>query len=169
MGLLPVAAIRSQIEEELPAARGWAERHGCRLEYDEEEVRLRVALSGPGGEPYLLEGVFDDYPTLPPCWRFVDPHSGERIGQAAYPRPADPYPRGSALVIESGTEGVVVCAHFNRLAFAEQGGPHGDWGPLANWRNPGSSAYTFAETIGDMLSRIALEVGDSSGRMGELP
>jgi hypothetical protein len=168
MALLPAAAVRSQVEEELPAARGWAERRKYELEYDEEEVRLRAALVGPDEEPYLLEGVFDDYPTLPPTWRFVDPRSGEPIGRAAYPRPASPHPRGSALVIESGMEGVVICAHFNRLAFAEQGGPHGDWGPLANWRNPGSSAYTFAETIGDMLSRIALEVSDSSGRMGAL-
>lgn len=166
MALLPAAAVHSQVAEELPAARGWAERREYDLEYDEEEVRLRVTLAGPGGEAYLLEGIFEDYPTLPPIWRFVDPRTGERIGRAAYPRPANPHPRGSALVIESGMEGVVICAHFNRLAFAEQGGPHGDWGPLANWRNPGSNVYTFAETIGDMLSRIALEVSDSSGRMG---
>jgi len=168
MALLPVAAVRSRVDEEVTAARGWAERHGCRLEYDEGDLRLRVALAGPDGEAYLLEGRFDDYPTLPPSWRFLHPRTGKRIGRAAYPRPASPHPRGTALVIQSGTEGAVVCAHFNRLAFAEQGGPHGDWGSLAEWRTPGRAAYTFAETIGDMVARIALEVADSAGRMGEL-
>jgi hypothetical protein len=168
MALLPASTVRNRVEEELPAARGWAERHGCRLEYEEDGPTLRVELRGPGDEPYLLEGRFEDYPTLPPAWRFLHPQSGERVGAPAYPQPANPHPRGTALVIVSGVEGIVICAHFNRLAFAELGGPHNDWGPLANWRNPGTAPYTYAETIGDMIARIALEVRESAGRMGEL-
>lgn len=170
MALLPGTTVRASVAAELPAARAWAERHGYELEYDEEPVpTLSLGLPGPGGEPYLILGVFEDYPTLPPAWRFVHPATREPIGRAAYPAPAEPYPRHSPLVIDSGTEGAVICAHFNRLAFVEEGGPHGDWGPLVNWQNPGPSLYTFAVTIPDMLARIALDVRDSRGRKAPLP
>jgi hypothetical protein len=169
MTLLPLDAVRASVTAELTAARAWAERHRYELDWLDESMELRLRLDGPNAEPYLLVGTFEDYPTLPPTWRFVHPMTGERIGRAAYPSPANPYPRGSPLVIDSGLEGAVICAHFNRLAFTEEGGPHGDWGPLANWQNPGASSYTFAVTIPDMLARIALDVRDSNGRKAPLP
>jgi len=166
--LVPIVQVKALLDEELVAGRAWARRQGLKLDFRPEDLALGIALRGSDEEPYLLEGVFDDYPTLPPSWRFLHPESGEAVGPAAYPRPADPYPRGSALIIDSGREGVVICAHFNRLAFEEEGGPHGDWGPLANWRNPNPSSHARAETVGEMLARIALEVSDSSGRKGAL-
>jgi hypothetical protein len=168
MALLPAAAVHARLGEDLPGARAWAERHGLELDWDEEELKLRLGLQGPDGESYLLEGTFEDFPTLPPSWRFLHPESAERIGAAAYPSSAEPSARGTVLIINGGKEGVVICAHFNRLAFAEEGGVHGDWGPLANWQNqPGN--YTYANTIADMLARIALEVSDSTGRKAVLP
>jgi hypothetical protein len=168
MALLPLGAVHARLREDLPGAEAWAERAGHDLVWDEEELSLRVGLEGPDAEAYLLEGSFEDFPTLPPSWRFLDPRSAERIGAPAYPCSAEPSPRGTALIINGGSEGVVICAHFNRLAFSEEGGVHGDWGPLANWQNQ-SGAYTYANTIADMLARIALEVSDSSGRKEELP
>jgi hypothetical protein len=169
VALLPVETVRALTAEELPAALSWAERHGLDCRWNEQELKLQIHLRANNGEPYLLEGHFEDYPTLPPSWRFLDPRSGGAIGPAAYPAPANPYPRGSPLIIDGGIEGVVICAHFNRLAFTEEGGPHGDWGPLSNWRNPGSSPYTYADTIGDMLARINLDVLDSAARKAPLP
>lgn len=171
MALLPLEAVQTSVAAELPAARAWAGRHGYTLGHDIEPVRIRLALNGPrpAEEPYLLLGTFEDYPTLPPTWRFVHPTTGQPVGRAAYPTPAVPYPRGSPLIIDGGIDGVVICAHFNRLAFTEEGGPHGDWGPLSNWQNPGASPYTFAVTIPDMLARIALDVRDSAGRKASLP
>lgn len=168
MALLPATQVRTRLKEEIDAAEAWAARLDYELTYDEQSLSLRLALSGPGGDPYLLGGIFEDYPTLPPIWRFLHPESGEAIGRAAFPAPADPYPRGSPLIIDSGREGVVICAHFNRLAFAEEEGPHGDWGPLVNWQNPGASPYTYANTVADMLARIALETADSGGRKAAL-
>ncbi|MGD9711261.1 MAG: hypothetical protein AB7V46_04245 [Thermomicrobiales bacterium] len=168
MALLPLSAVHARLQEDLPGARAWAERHDLELDWNEDELRLRLPLKGPESELFLLEGEFEDFPTLPPSWRFLDPRNGERIGAPAYPASAEPSPRGTALIINGGTEGVVICAHFNRLAFAEEGGVHGDWGPLANWQNQQGN-YTFAVTIADMLARIALEVSDCTGRKGQLP
>jgi hypothetical protein len=168
MTLLPLSSVHARLREDLPGVQAWAERGEHDLTWNEEELRLRVSLKGPDAEAYLLEGSFEDFPTLPPSWRFLDPRSGERIGAPAYPCSAEPSPRGTALIINGGGEGVVICAHFNRLAFSEEGGVHGDWGPLANWQNQ-SGGYTYANTIADMLARIALEVSDSSGRKTELP
>ena len=168
MALLPPSAVHARLGEDLPGARAWAERHGLELEWDEEALRVRLQLEGPDRDAYLLEGTFEDFPTLPPSWRFLDPRTGERIGAGAYPTSADPSPRGTALIINGGSEGVVICAHFNRLAFTEEGGIHGDWGPLANWQNQ-NGGYTYANTVADMLARIALEVSDSTGRKAELP
>jgi hypothetical protein len=169
VSLLPIETVRASVAVEMPAARAWAQRQGFELEYDNEALSLCLRLTGPGDEPYALLGTFEDYPTLPPIWRFVHPETGHAVGRAAYPAPAEPYPRGSALVIDAGVDGAVICAHFNRHAFTEEGGPHGDWGPLTNWQNPGASPYTFAITISDMLARIALDVRDSSGRKAPLP
>jgi hypothetical protein len=172
---VPREVSEATVEAELEPARGWAARAGLPLDYDESELRMTLRLTGPPAdpdgelEPYLLEGVLDSYPAIPPAWRFIDPESGGRVGASAFPEPASPHPRGSALIINSGMEGVVICAHFNRLAFSELGGPHGDWGPLAAWKNPPSSAYTHAVTIADMLARIALEVADSRGRKAPRP
>lgn len=170
MALLPFAVVRAQLDEEISAARAWAQRRGLTLNYEEEQIPLlRIAMQGPGGERYLLGGEFEDYPTLPPSWRFLDPRDGEQIGPAAFPAPAKPYTRGSPLVLDGGSEGVVLCAHFNRLAYSEEGGPHGDWGGLANWRNPGTTGYAFAERVAEMLARIELDVADSVGRKAPLP
>ncbi|HEY5053769.1 MAG TPA: hypothetical protein VII45_10215 [Solirubrobacterales bacterium] len=168
MSLLPLLAVHSRLQEDLPGARAWAERHEHDFDWDEEALRLRLSLKGPDAEAYLLEGTFEDFPTLPPSWRFLDPRTAERIGPPAYPTSAEPSPRGTALIINGGTEGVVICAHFNRLAFTEEGGIHGDWGPLANWQNQAGD-YTYANTVADMLARIALEVSDSTGRKAALP
>ncbi len=168
MALLPTEAVQASVAAEMPAVEAWTARRRMRFEYRAEVPALRIWLKGPGGEPYLLEGTFEEYPTLPPAWRFLHPVTGEQIGRAAYPAPAQPHRRGSPLIIDSGTEGVVICAHFNRLAFVDEGGPHGDWGPLANWRNQPPKPYTFADNIADMASRIAVEVSDSAGRKAPL-
>lgn len=169
MALLPVDTVRAQLAEELEPAQAWATRRGLSLEFFEQEATLNLMLWGPEGEAYLLAGEFPDYPTLPPIWRFVDPRSGQKIGPAAYPAPVQPYPHGTPVVLDGGSEGVVLCAHFNRLAYAEEGGPHGDWGGLANWRNRPIGGYTFATCIAEMLVRIALEVSAANGRKAPLP
>ncbi|HMJ35621.1 MAG TPA: hypothetical protein VK501_17055 [Baekduia sp.] len=173
--LLSEDTVRAYVAEELPAAKAWAQRRGRQLSFDEEALSLTLPLYGPrasdNGDPeaYCLRGTFDDYRAVPPTWWFIHPDSEADIGPAAYPASPSPHPRGSGLFLASGPTGAVICAHFNRLAYAEEQGPHGDWGATTNWLNTPPSNYTRAETIGDMLARISLEVDESQGRMAPLP
>jgi hypothetical protein len=159
-----VKAILSH-DSEIPAAHAWACRRKLELEYDEDGLALRLPLNGPSidpvgePEPYLVTGSFDDYDVLPPVWRFVDPRTGANIGSAAYPQPV-----GSSVLHPNG----LVCAPWNRLAYAGEGGPHSDWGVPTAWKTAAPS-YTRALTIPDMLDRIAREVRASRGRMAALP
>ncbi|MFC0028006.1 hypothetical protein ACFFMM_00510 [Micromonospora chaiyaphumensis] len=56
----------------------------------------------------------------------------------------------------------LICAPWNRLAYAEHGGPHPDWGALTNWKTAGAG-YTKADTLADMLSQIHLHLTLSPG------
>lgn len=173
MALLPPGTALAYVTAELPGARAWAARRGYEFVFDESTLCLRLPLvgrsaNGSAGERYLLKGNFDDYRAVPPAWQFVHPDTGADIGPSAYPAPPQPNPRGSGLFLASGPTGAILCAHFNRLAYTEEQGPHGDWGPPTNWLNPPPSAYTRAESVGDMLARIELEVRESTARMAPL-
>ncbi|MGH2692278.1 MAG: hypothetical protein ACRDHM_07210 [Actinomycetota bacterium] len=119
--------------DELPAASRWALRRGIDLVLDVEALSLTAPLNGPAAEagapdePYQLLASFEDYRVMPPRWRFVDPRNDADIGVAGYPRPVGP-----SILHGNG----VLCAHWNRLAYQEEGGPHGDWGGPPNWQNP---------------------------------
>lgn len=175
MTLLPEDTVRAYVAAEMAAAKAWAARNGLALAYDEDTHRLKVELQGAPdpntglAERFVLHGSFEDYKAVPPAWWFVHPDTGADIGPPAFPLGPTPNSRGSSLFIGSGPTGAVICAHFNRLAYAEHAGPHGDWGPPTNWLTPPPSQYTYAETIADMLARIHLETRESTARMAPLP
>lgn len=180
MGLVAAQVTTAYLSQpgELPAALSEARSSGLDPEWHSDRLCLRIALEGPaqpspdqptltaGGaepfmwtEPYLLEGIFDGYRTLPPIWRFLDPRDGREIGPAAYPQPLGP----SVL----HTHGLV-CAHFSRMAYAEHGGPHGNWNGTEAWQQPVEG--TVAMNVSAMLARLIWEVRyNSAGRMTDLP
>jgi hypothetical protein len=179
MGLVPAQVTKAYLEQpgELRAALIEARGSGLQPVWEPSRLRLRVALKGPRApalgdpppgpgaadpcmwsEPYLLEGLFDDYRTLPPTWRFLDPRDGRDVGPAAYPRPLGP-----SVVHSQG----LVCAHFSRLAYDEHGGPHGNWNGTAAWQQPVEG--TVALHMAAMLARLTWEVRyNSAGRMADL-
>jgi hypothetical protein len=170
--MLPAEVVAAYVEQELPAARAWADREGLLLSFDPDRPSLRVELEGPGpeGEPperYLLEGILDDYRALPPLWRFLHPDSCEEIGAAASPAAPTAPPGGASIFIPNATHGAVICAHFSRRAYGE-GGPHLDWGAPSQWETT-REGQVIARTLGDMLHRILIEVAASSGRRAPLP
>ena len=148
---------------EIYAAMAWAKRKALDLRYDRETLTASVKLTGPAAvgedpeEPYLLTGSFAEYRLLPPIWKFVHPVSGLDVGLAAYPKPVE----GSVLHPQG-----LICAPWSRMAYAEHGGPHSDWGGQTSWQQPVSG--TVALTIPDMLDRLVREVGWSRGRMAAL-
>jgi hypothetical protein len=180
VGLVAAQVTRAYLQQpgELPAALTEARRSGLEPVWDASGLCLRVAMKGPPEpapgehplspgaaepamwtEPYLVEAVFDDYRTLPPIWRFLDPRDGRDVGPAAYPRPLGP----SVL----HTQGLI-CAHFSRMAYAEHGGPHGNWNGPAAWQQPVEG--TVAMHVAAMLARLIWEVRyNSAGRMVDLP
>jgi hypothetical protein len=171
--MLPAEVVGAYVEEELPGARAWADREGLTLNLEPERPSLRVALEGPGAEGedperYLLEAMLDDYRALPPLWRFLHPDSGEELGASGFPAaPATPI-GGPSIFIANGAHGAVICGHFSRRAYADEGGPHGEWGGPSQWETI-REGQVVARTLGDMLHRISLEVAHSVGRMAPLP
>jgi hypothetical protein len=150
--LIPAEHTRVIVENELEGARGWAERHGIPLEWLPETLILRATLVQPEtNATFFLRGSVADYRCLPPAWTFTD-KDWQTTG-----RPID-FPGGvptrfGASIFITHNQTAVICVPFNRLAYTDQRGPHGDWGGSANWPNAGPS-YVHADTIGDMLQAI---------------
>lgn len=150
--MIPAEHTRIFVEQELEGARSWAERHDVRLEWFPDRLMLRATLAQPEtNSAFLLRGAFGEYRALPPEWTFTN-ESGETAG-----RPAD-FPKGvqtqfGASIFIMHNQTAVICVPFNRLAYTDRGGPHGDWGGPSNWQNAGPSQI-HADTIGDMLQAI---------------
>src|SRR5690606_221291 len=102
---------------------------------------------------------FDNYRAVAPAWTFTDSGWVAPPAQQLFPRPSI---GPGASIFHSNA---VICVPFNRLAFAQHGGPHGDWGTPANWIEAGNG-YVHAETVGDMLQVIWRDFTPTSGRMG---
>jgi hypothetical protein len=163
--LIPIEQTKIIVEDELIAARAWAVRHNAGIEWFPDSLELRVILRQVGSNtPFFLRGTFRDYRALPPAWTF----SNENWETAGRP---DDFPKGvqtrfgaSMFIMHNQT--AVICIPFNRSAYADQGGPHGDWGGIANWPNAGAS-YVHADTIGDMLQAINRDFSLTRQRMSD--
>jgi hypothetical protein len=156
---VPAAVTRAVLADEVSAVAAWATRQkGWEAQTDMDGLRLSARTTHPAtGIPLRIDADLDGYPGFPPAWRFVDPSTGQPLPQA--------FPRGGAIPGISGSifhSNRVVCAPWNRLAYAEHGGPHGDWGALTNWKSA-APTYTKADTLADMLSQIALHLSASPG------
>lgn len=143
MSALPASAARGAIELELDGAREWASRHDWVLDFDPDRLTLRVAtyhrpLHG------LVEATADcgGYRAMPPAWQFVRPGTDE----------LDPawFPRLAIIAMQQGRP--VICAPWNRLAYAEYGGPHGEWSGAGSWLQ--RTEGTVARSVPDMLALI---------------
>jgi hypothetical protein len=158
--LVPPEVSVAMLAAEFPSAASWAGRHGWDLVLDASALAVTAKFNHPAGGRLTLVGGFDDYPALPPSWRFVD-EAGDPT-PAAWPLPGS-VPGLSSIFIRIG-KGPVICAHFNRHAYADYGGPHGNWGGASRWRDVEEGAK--AMTLGDMLAVVARHVAASAGRMG---
>jgi hypothetical protein len=148
-------------EDELPATREWAARAGVDLEWDAPVLELRAVLTQQAtGERFYLNGKLDGYRAVPPAWCFCDAKWGTPGQKSNFPAVGSP-PGFSGSIFHSNG---VICAPFNRLAYKDNGGPHGDWGGPAQWLKAGAG-YVHAETLADMLSAVARDLAYSRGRM----
>jgi len=164
--VLPATDVRAVVEEELVAARAWASRNAVGLEWIPDALELRMTLSQLAtAEDFFFRGRFDDYQAIAPHWQCV---SGAWAGGdvlSDYPKPQEGLPRPSIYLVHAvaGVRTPVICAPFNRLAYSEHKGPHGDWGAPANWL-AARQGHVRATTIPDMLSVIQLHFLTTRGR-----
>lgn len=148
---------RAIVEAERPGLEAWCSRKGWPIEVDLHSARLALRMPHPKDAPGIpeLKLVADlvNYRAVPPAWRFVEPDGGE-VTPRAFPRP------GPSSIFHSK---LVICAPWNRLAYASEGGPHGNWSGTGNWLNV--SGHTRATTLADMLAAIHVHLQASPGRM----
>jgi hypothetical protein len=157
--MVPAAVTLAVLNQEVPAAQRWAARHDWTIETDLDALQLTAITRHPADRSELvLIGEFTGYRAVPPAWRFVDSTTGQTTSRA-FPAPGSP--RGGSSIFHSMP---VLCAPWNRLAYTETGGPHGDWGAAADWLKVRNT--TQAHTIADMLATVNAHLRYSPGRQG---
>lgn len=151
--MLPTVVVDAVLDDQVPSAQAWADRHGWALHFDRPSRTLTVQTVHPKtNDPLTFRADLDDYNRLPPMWSCRAGGQGARLW---------PSPGNRANV--SGSiwhPNKLICAPWNRLAFADHGGPHGDW-TLTNWQEV--TGYTLADTLADMLDQLRLHLAASPG------
>jgi hypothetical protein len=135
----------------LAARRGWA------VVIDVDSLMLTATTTHPTcGAVVTFRADLSGYPALPPAWTCHDATGASP--RSAYPA-AGTRPCLNSSIFHSNP---VICAPWNRLAYAEHAGPHGDWGGPANWKNVDTN-LTQAQTLPDMLAALHLHLSASPG------
>jgi hypothetical protein len=161
--MLPDRVTAAAFAAELGPAREWAKREQFKLECDLPKMELRVTFSrADSGECFYLRGRFDGYKALPPTWEWCDANWSNAGEKRLSPDAAQTAHGSSVFLDHHGT--AIICAPFNRLAYAAHGGPHSNWGELTHWMTV-ARRVVYAVTIGDMLHSIARDFRYTSGRM----
>ena len=143
-------AVFETLQEELPAVAQYAAAGGLPLdvsELAENNLRFYVTFYSADGEAFFAEFDCRDYPMYPPTVEFVDAERQDRAQARLYPSGFHPTP--------------CVCMRYNRRAYSERGGPHGDW-RLIDWQLPtanGIGVDTLAMIVSDLHSKISTSRG----------
>lgn len=141
------------VREELAAAAAFAAAAGLVIDdtgFAESDLRLVVTFVNAAGDRFPAEFDCRDYPAYPPTIEFLDETRTARGLSSLYPNVFHPMP--------------CVCARYNRKAYSERGGPHGDW-RLVDWQLPTGSGVAV-DSIVMMLSDLHSKIAASSGRLG---
>ena len=152
--LLPREVSVGIVESELAAVGQSIKRWGWTMSIDVEHLIFRFRAPHPKDSGHAnLVADLTGYRAVPPAWQFVD-----EAGNGA--RHAFPAPGPSGSVFH---QNAVICAPWNRLAYSELGGPHGDWSGATAWLSV--QGNTRATTIADMLAIIRVNLAVSPGWM----
>jgi hypothetical protein len=139
--------------EELTLVAAYVSAAGLSLDIallDEITLRFYVTFCNRDGEQFQVEFECRDFPLHPPTVEFVNADRTERGASHLYPQGFHPTP--------------CVCMRYNRKAYGERGGPHGDW-RLLDWRLPTSNGVAI-DTLALIVSDLDSKIRQSSGRMG---
>lgn len=140
------------LQSELELVKAYAVAAGLELDLtpiDDGRPCLFVGFRNRTGEPFYVEFDCSDYPLYPPAIEFVNEARSERGNKRLYPQGFHPTP--------------CVCMRYNRKAYNERGGPHGDW-RLLDWRLPTTTGIPI-DSLTLMISDLDSKIWDSAGRM----
>jgi hypothetical protein len=118
-------------------------------ELSESRLCFHVRFSNRDDEQFNVEFQCSEYPLYPPTVEFVSADRAERGTKRLYPQGFHPTP--------------CVCMRYNRKAYSERGGPHGDW-RLLDWRLPTGGGIAI-DSLTMMVSDLHSKIRQSSGRM----
>jgi hypothetical protein len=140
------------VQTELELVRDYAEAAGLKLDLSPIHAgypHFYIEFHNRRGEPFFVEFDCQDYPLYPPTIEFLNGGRSERGNKNLYPQGFHPTP--------------CVCMRYNRKAYNERGGPHGDW-RLLDWRLPTSTGVPI-DSLTLMVSDLDSKIRDSCGRM----
>lgn len=158
--IIPLDATIAILSNEIKNALSFCEKKGFEANYEIETLRLKIKIRQKStSEIFYLIGEFENYPALPPKWYFSDEKWNLKNERIFYPKPTNSK-FGSSIFHTNP----VLCAPFNRLAYQQEGGPHNDWGGLANWKNV-QGQMAKATTVADMIALIYRDFSITTGRM----
>jgi len=141
------------VRRELTVAADFANAAGLLVDAGElsgERPCFTVTFENRVGDKFHVEFDCHEYPLYPPTVEFVSGDRNERGTARLYPSGLHPMP--------------CICMRYNRKAYQERGGPHGDW-RLVDWRLPTAQGAAI-DTLAMMLSDLESKIRQSTGRMG---
>lgn len=150
---VPVEVSLQTVQTELVAVAEYAAAAGLELDtgcLSEHSLAFFIRLGNRDGEQFYAEFHCEEYPLYPPTVEFVNKSRSERGTPRLYPQGFHPTP--------------CICMRYNRKAYGERGGPHGDWRML-DWRLPTGNGIAI-DTLALMVSDLHSKIRQSSGRMG---
>ena len=161
--MLPERVTAAAFTSELEAACEWARREQVQLDCSlPEKLLCATFVRGDSSEHFYVRGRFDGYKALPPIWEWCDANWSNAGERRLSPDAAGTAHGSSMFLDHRGT--AIICAPFNRLAYAVHNGPHSNWGELTHWMTV-RRGVVYAVTIADMLHTIARDFRYTTGRM----
>jgi hypothetical protein len=145
------------VEDELAAADAYARRHGWSLAWLKDDLVLLLDGRHPADQSVIRwRADVAGYRAVPPAWSCFqrDEHGAFN---SRFPK-GGTVPGGVGSIFHSSG---VICAPFNRLAFKEHSGPHGDWGGPADWLKVRGNVR--ATVLAEMIAQIVAHLKYSPG------
>jgi hypothetical protein len=140
------------VKQELAAVADYATAANlqlCSESLDEKNLKFYVRFENEQRDVFHAEFDCGDYPLYPPTIEFVSENSLDRGLKTLYPQGFHTTP--------------CICMRYSRKAYAERGGPHGDW-RLLDWRLPTGSGIAI-DSLVLMVSDLHSKIRRSVGRM----
>ena len=140
------------IRGELEAVAAYVSASGLELDCAglcSENLRFIVKFLNASDVAFHVEFECVDYPLYPPVVEFVNAGRTQRGLRNLYPQGFHTSP--------------CICMRYNRKAYAERGGPHGDW-RLLDWRLPSGNGVGI-DSLALMVSDLHSKIRHSNGTM----